>query len=362
MRFLLLNRFDYTFDFMGKRYIWLAVSTLCLIISLGSIVTQGLVFGLDFTGGTLIEVDYSEPVELENVRKVLHGNGFPDAVVQYFGTTRDVSIRLGVHPELDNQNLSNHILNLLRKDFGQTEAPLPDALKTPTTTAPTEIRDEVVTGTTVTESTHLETQKTPPAGGSSGKTVEMRRVEFVGPQVGNELVEQGGLALLYTLIGILIYIAIRYEFRFAVGAVLSLFHDPIIVIGVFSLFRIEFDLTVVAAILAIIGYSINDTVVVFDRIRDNFRKLRKQSVMEIMNISINQTLSRTVMTSFMTLLVVIVLFVVGGELIRGFSLALIIGIVVGTYSSIYIASTFALLLGVSKADLMPVQKEGADLN
>lgn len=361
MRFLLLNRFDYTFDFMGKRYLWIAVSTFCVILSLGSIVTQGLVFGLDFTGGTLIEVDYSEPVELENVRKVLHSNGFPDAVVQHFGTTRDVSIRLGVHKELDNQNLSNHILGLLRKDFGQTESTLPDALKTPSTTSSETVRDEVVSGVTVKESTLLEASNTPPAGGS-GKTVEMRRVEFVGPQVGDELIEQGGLALLYTLIGILIYIAIRYELRFAVGAVLSLFHDPIIVIGAFSLFRIEFDLTVVAAILAIIGYSINDTVVVFDRIRDNFRKLRKQSVIEIMNISINQTLSRTVMTSFMTLLVVIVLFVVGGELIRGFSLALIIGIIVGTYSSIYVASTFALLLGVSKADLMPVQKEGADLS
>ncbi|OQW95419.1 MAG: protein-export membrane protein SecF [Beggiatoa sp. IS2] len=345
---------------MGKRYLWIAVSTLCVILSLGSIVTQGLVFGLDFTGGTLIEVDYSEPVELENVRKVLHGNGFPDAVVQYFGTTRDVSIRLGMHTELDNQNLSNHILGLLRKDFGQADR-LPDALKTPSTTSSEIVRDEVVGGVTVKESTLVETGNTPLDGGS-GKTVEMRRVEFVGPQVGEELVEQGGLALLYTLIGILIYIAIRYEFRFAVGAVLALFHDPIIVIGVFSLFRIEFDLTVVAAVLAIIGYSINDTVVVFDRIRDNFRKLRKQSTVEIMNISINQTLSRTVMTSFMTLLVVVVLFVVGGELIRGFSLALIVGIIVGTYSSIYIASAFALLLGVSKADLMPVQKEGADLN
>jgi preprotein translocase subunit SecF len=306
----ILSRFDYNYDFMGQRYIGMIGSISLAAISLISLLTIGLNYGIDFTGGTLIEISYKDSVELQPIRTVLHSNGFGDAVVQNFGTTHDVLIRLGIHKENSNEHLSNRIIDLLRKDR-------PD--------------------------------------------VQIQRVEFVGPQVGNELVEKGGLALILTMIGILIYVAIRYEFRFALGAVLALLHDPIIVLGFFSVFRIEFDLTVVAAILAVIGYSINDTVVVYDRIRDNFVKLRKQSVIEIMNVSINQTLSRTVMTSVTTLIVVAILFFVGGELIHGFSLALIIGIVVGTYSSIYVASAFALVLGVSRNDLMPVQKEGAEL-
>lgn len=310
IRFTLLNRFDYNYDFMGIRKIAMGVSLSLVVISLVSLVTQGLVLGLDFTGGTLVELGYKQPVELEEVRTAMHKNGFPDAVVQHFGTTTAVLIRLGQHEQTKENPLSTQILKILQ-------------------------------------------------GG--GKEVEMRRIEFVGPQVGKELIEGGGLALLYTNLAILVYVAFRFEWRLALGAILALLHDPIITLGVFSLFRLEFDLTVLAAILAVIGYSVNDTIVVFDRIRDNFIKLRKQTTTETMNISINQTLSRTVMTSVTTMLVVVILFFFGGELLRGFSLALIVGIVVGTYSSIYVASAFALLLGVSRADLLPVQKEGAEV-
>lgn len=308
-QFSLLSRFDYNYNFMGIRHINIAISLVLVIVSLASVAIQGLVLGLDFTGGTLVELGYKQSVDLQEVRTALHQNGFPDAVVQHFGSTNEVLVRLGQHEQTKDNPLGTRILTILQKD---------------------------------------------------GKEVEMRRIEFVGPQVGKELVEGGFLALLYTNLGILIYVAFRYEFRFALGAVIALLHDPILIIGMFSLFRLEFDLTVLAAILAIIGYSINDTIVVFDRIRDNFIKLRKQTTIEIMNISINQTLSRTVMTSWTTLLVVIILYIFGGELLRGFSLALIVGIIVGTYSSIYIASALALMLGVSRADLLPVQKESVE--
>jgi preprotein translocase subunit SecF len=306
---MLLNRFDYKFDFMGKRHIAVVLSAILMAISLGSLFMQGLVFGIDFTGGTLVEVGYSQPAELESIRKALHENGFPDAVVQHFGTTHDVLIRLGVHEESKEDPLSSQILRLLQK---------------------------------------------------SDEGVKMRRVEYVGPQIGSELVEKGGLAVIYTLIGVLIYVALRFEYRFAIGAVAALIHDTLIVVGFFSLLRLEFDLTVLAAVLAVIGYSLNDTIVVFDRIRENFIKLRKQPSVNVMNASINQMLGRTVMTSVTTALVLIILFIFGGELIHGFSMALLLGVIIGTYSSIYIASTSTLSLGLSKADLMPVQKEGAE--
>jgi preprotein translocase subunit SecF len=312
---MFFTRFDYKFDFMGKRHLSMMLSTLLIVISLGSLLThylisgEPLVLGIDFTGGTLVEVGYEQPVELDKMRTLLHENGFPDAVVQHFGTTHDVLIRLGVHEDSKDDPLSSQILRLLEQ---------------------------------------------------SGEGVNMRRVEYVGPQIGGELIEKGGLAVLYTLFGILIYVAFRFEYRFALGSIAALIHDTLIVVGFFSLFRLEFDLTVLAAILAVIGYSLNDTIVVFDRIRENFVKLRKQESVNVMNTSINQMLGRTVMTSVTTALVLIVLFLVGGELIHGFSIALLLGVIVGTYSSIYIASATTLLLGVSKADLMPVQKEGAE--
>jgi len=293
-------------NFMGKRRLAMILSAVMLAISLTALVSKGLNFGIDFTGGTLIEVGYPQAVELEPIRAVLADSGFDGAQVQHFGSSRDVLVRIA--PQADKENA--------------------------------QLTDEVVAG--------LRQQN---AG------VEMRRIEFVGPQVGEELTEQGALAMIYALIGILIYIMVRFQWRFAPGAVIALVHDVLIIIGVFALFQFDFDLTVLAALLAVIGYSLNDTIVVFDRIRENFRKMRKGTALEIINTSLNQTISRTLMTSITTLLVLASLFVFGGEVIHSFSLALILGVIVGTYSSIYVASTATLALGVSKSDLMPTKVE-----
>lgn len=298
-----------TFDFMGKRRLALFMSGTLIIISLISIFTRGLSFGIDFTGGTLVEIGYKSAVEPSAVRSVLQQAGFEDAVVQSYGTARDMLVRLAPRKDVSSAQISNQVLDALYKAY-------PDQ-------------------------------------------VELRRVEFVGPQVGGELTEDGGLAMIYALAGILIYVALRFEKRFAFGAVMALIHDVIITIGFFSVLQIEFDLTVLAAVLAVIGYSLNDTIVVYDRIRENFRRMRKADNVSIMNAAINQTLSRTIITSLTTLLVLIALFLFGGEIIHGFSTALIVGIVVGTYSSIYVASAAVLMLGISRADLMPVVKEGA---
>ena len=299
-------------DFMGKRYIAAVASSVVLLLCLASILFRGFDFGLDFTGGTVIELGYENPVEIADVTGPLAENGFPEAIVQYFGSRTDILIRLPPvqEGEAGSAQQSDKVVSVLSQ--------------------------------------------------ASGGDIELRRVEFVGPQVGEHLREQGGLAVLFSLIGILIYVAFRFEWRFAVGAVAALVHDVIFTVGMFSIFRIEFDLTVLAAVLAVIGYSLNDTIVIFDRIRENFRKMRKGTVMEICNRSINQTLSRTIITSGTTLLVLFALYFLGGEAIAGFSLALIIGIVVGTYSTIYIATAIAVWLGVSKADLIPVPvvKEG----
>ncbi len=296
------------FNFMGKRKLAMTFSIALVVISLASLLTRGLVFGIDFTGGTLIEVGYTEDADLEAVRAALAGNGFAEAQVQQFGTPRDVLIRLAPREGVKSSELSDKVFGILSEQ-------------------------------------------------SPGK-VELRRVEFVGPQVGDELTEDGALAVLVSLMAILMYVAVRFEWRFAVGSVIALVHDVTITLGFFSLFQMEFDLTVLAAVLAVIGYSLNDTIVVFDRIRENFRKIRKGDSEEIINTSLNQTLARTIVTSLTTLIVLIALFILGGEIIHNFSLALILGVVVGTYSSIYVASSAVLMLGVSKADLMPVQKEG----
>jgi len=297
-------------DFMGKQIPAMVFSGLLIVIALGSLAMRGLNFGIDFTGGTLIEVGYSQPVDLTEVRGALQGGGFSDAVAQHFGTARDVLVRLPPREGENSASLSTRVLNVLQ--------------------------------------------------GASQDQVEMRRVEFVGPQVGDELAEDGGLAMLYALIGILIYVALRFEYRFALGSVVALIHDVIITIGFFALFQFEFDLPVLAAVLAVIGYSLNDTIVVFDRIRENFRRMRKGSPQDVINASVNQTLSRTLMTSGTTLLVVVALYVVGGSVIHNFALALLIGIGIGTYSSIYIASPVTLLLGVSRADLAQPPKEGGE--
>lgn len=295
-------------DFMSKRRLAIVFSVVLSLICLGSVFIKGFNFGIDFTGGTLIEVAYPEAADLNAIRGSLAAD-FSDAQVQHFGSARDALIRIAPRPDESSAVLSERVLQALKKG--------------------------------------------PPG-------VEMRRIEYVGPQVGKELAEKGGLAITYALIGILIYVALRFEYRFAIGAIVATIHDVIVTIGVFSLFQIEFDVTVLAAVLAVIGYSLNDTIVVFDRIRENFRRMRKGTPQEILNAAINETLSRTIMTSVATLLVVIAMFVFGGKVIHGFSLALIVGIFIGTYSSIYVASATVLGLGLSKADLIPVKKEGAE--
>lgn len=295
------------FDFLLHRHLAMYASIALIVISLGSVLVQGLKLGIDFTGGTLLEVGFKESANLSEVRSALGDAGFGDATVQLYGTPEDVLIRLAPKDEESSAQLSDRAFAALNKSVdGQAD---------------------------------------------------LRRVEFVGPQVGDELTEDGGLAILYAMFGILVYVALRFEYRFSIGSVIALMHDVVITIGVFSLFQIEFDLPVLAAVLAVIGYSLNDTIVVYDRIRENFRKIRKGTVLEIINASLNQTLSRTMVTSGTTLLVLLALFFLGGEIIRGFALALIIGVVVGTYSSIYVASTSVVMLGVSRADLLPPKKE-----
>lgn len=306
-------RFDTHYKFMSKRKMAALFSAALILISIIAIALRGLNFGIDFTGGTIVEVGYEKPVELPKVREQLAAGGFANASVQHFGTSKDVMVRLMPQDETKAAEASKLAFAALSK---------------------------------VTD----------------GGAAELRRVEFVGPQVGDELSEDGGLAILYTLIGILIYVGLRFESRLAIGAVLALIHDMIITVGVFALAQIEFDLPVLAAMLAVLGYSLNDTIVVYDRLRENFRKIRKGTPLEIADTSLNQTLSRTIVTSMTTLFVLLALFVFGGEIMHGFALALIVGIVTGTYSSIYVASNAALFLGLSREGLMPVQKEGAELD
>jgi preprotein translocase subunit SecF len=295
-------------DFLGYRRIAFAISAVLLLISFAALGLRGLNYGLDFTGGTVIEVGYPDAANLEAVRSAMADNGYPDAVVQHFGSSQDVLIRLPPS-EQPSAKLSNQILEILRQD-------------------------------------------------SEG--VEMRRVEFVGPQVGDELKEKGGMAMIWALAGILVYVAFRFEYRFALGSVAAIVHDVVITLGVFAITQITFDLTVLAALLAVIGYSLNDTIVVFDRIRENFVLVRKGSPTETTNLSVNQMLGRTIVTSGTTLIVVLALLLVGGELIYGFATALLVGVIVGTYSSIFVASAVVLAMGVSKEDLVPPEKEGED--
>jgi preprotein translocase subunit SecF len=298
------------FNFMGMRKVTSIVSALLIIFSISTLSYQGLNLGVDFTGGTLVEVGYPEAVNLDKLRQSFSDSEFNDVAIQYFGSAKEILIRIPAQQGLNSADVSSKLLDLLS---------------------------------------------------SNNFSAEMRRVEFVGPQVGEELREDGGLAMLYALLCIMVYIAFRFQMRFSVGAVSALIHDVIITLGFFSITRFNFDLTILAALLAVIGYSLNDTIVVFDRVRENFRKIRDKTPVEVFNISLNQTLSRTLMTSFTTLLVLIALFLLGGEIIHGFSMALIFGVLIGTYSSIYIASPVTLMLGIKKEDLMPVKKEGVDL-
>lgn len=294
-------------NFMGVRYVAFALTVVLTLVSLGSLAVKGLNFGLDFTGGTLIELSYEQPVALDQVRAQLSGSGFGDAVVQSFGATTDVLVRMPG----DDPMLGERIADALR-------------------------------------------------GGEGAGTVTVKRVEFVGPAVGEELRDQGGLGMLLALGGILVYVAFRFQWKFGLGAVLSLFHDVILVLGVFSLFQISFDLTVLAAVLAVIGYSLNDTIVIFDRIRENFRMLRKAELLENINISTTQTLLRTLATSVSTLLAVGSLMFFGGENLWGFSLALLIGVGAGTYSSVYVAGMLLVWLNLTRDDLIPPVVEEVD--
>jgi len=297
-------------DFMGRKKSAWIVSAVLLAIALLAILIRGLNLGVDFTGGYTIQAAYEEAPDLNLVRSSLVDAGFDEAVVQNFGSSTEILIRMAPQPGASNVEVSNDVEAALQP--------------------------------------------------SSDKGITMQRVEFVGPQVGEELREKGGLAVLLALVGIVVYIWFRFEKKFSVGSVAALVHDVILTVGVFALFQVEFDLTILAAILAVIGYSLNDTIVVFDRIRENFRTMRTGTPAEVMNASINQTLSRTLVTSFTTLLVLLSLFIFGGKIINGFALALIIGVVVGTYSSIFVASTAVLTLGITKEELMPIEKEGAD--
>lgn len=300
-------------NFMSRRKIAMVFSAIMIIASIVSLSTRGLNFGLDFTGGTLIEVGYPSAPDISSVRGQLEDAGFQESVVQTFGAASDIVVRIPPSESSESSaELSTRVLIAL---------------------------NESVQG-----------------------EIEMRRVEFVGPQVGEELAEQGILAVIYALVGVFLYVMFRFQWRFSVGAVIALLHDITITVGIISLVQIQFDLTVVAAILAVVGYSLNDTIVVFDRIRENFPKYRKRTPEEVINTSINETLSRTLMTSGTTLLVLLALFYFGGEIIHGFAFTLLIGIIVGTYSSIYVASASLLTLGVSKYDLMEVEKEGATLD
>jgi preprotein translocase subunit SecF len=293
------------FEFMGRRRLAVTVSLTVIFVSIVSLAVRGLNFGIDFTGGLLLEVGYEQAADLDAIRSQLASAGYEEAQVQNFGSANDVLIRILPREDADTTQLGEQILTLLQ---------------------------------------------------SSGSQVELRRVEFVGPQVGEELTERGGTAMIFALLMILGYIMFRFQWKFAVGSVAALIHDVIIVIGLFSIFQLPFDLSVLAAVLAVIGYSLNDTIVVFDRIRENFRQIRRGTAASIMNTSINQTLSRTIITGLTTLLVLLALYAVGGEAVSGFSLALIIGIVVGTYSSIYTASAMALALNVSTEDLLEPKK------
>jgi len=298
---------DRIIDFMKYRRMAVVLSLILVSVSIGSLATQGLKLGLDFTGGTLVEVAYDQPADLSAIRNTLETSGYENALVINFGSEQDVLVRL---PQSNNSQLGDELLLVLK-------------------------------------------------AGYSG-SIDLKRIEFVGPQVGEELREQGGLGLLFALICVMIYVAFRFQFKFSIGAVVALIHDVLITLGVFSVLQLDFDLTVLAALLAVIGYSLNDTIVVSDRIRENFRLVRKGEPAEIINRSLTQTLGRTVMTSLTTLLVLSSLFIFGGDIIHGFATALIVGVFIGTYSSIFVAANVLLMLEITKEDLAIPVVEGAE--
>lgn len=296
-------------DFMAQRKTGLIVSLVLTLASVVLLATRGLNFGIDFTGGVLVEVVYPQSVELDAVRKDLGDAGYHNAIAQYFGGTQNVMIRLPPAADANASKVSNQVLDALH---------------------------------------------------AGGKEVELRRVEFVGPQVGSELADQGSLAMLIAFIGIGIYIWFRFVWRFSVGAIAALIHDAVMALGFLSAFRIEFDVTTLAAILALIGYSNNETVVIFDRVRENLINIRRMEILDVVNLSVNQTLLRSIITHVTTLLVCTALFVLGGSSVHSFSVTLIVGVIVATYSSIYVSTNLAVALGLSREDLLPPRLDEAD--
>ena len=294
------------FDFMGKRFIAAIASAVALVVAVGALAVNGLNMGLDFTGGTLVELEFPQEIDPEEVRGVLDRNGYENGTVQYFGSNRDILIRMPPQADIEQATLGDRIYKALAAEYAD---------------------------------------------------LRLRQSNFVGPAVGEELTEDGGLALLTALIVVMLYILIRFTKQFSVGAVSALAHDVFIVLGFFALFQWTFDLTVLAALLAVIGYSLNDTIVVSDRIRENFRKIRKALPVEVINESLNQTLGRTVVTSMTTLFVLLALLFAGGEVIRGFAMALSIGVVIGTYSSMYVAAAILLAMKITREDLLVPEKE-----
>lgn len=298
-------------DFMGKRRVTYVISALLMLGSFVLLATRGLNLGIDFTGGVVTEVSYPTAADIDGARAALARAGFQNAQVQAFGSSRDLAVRVPPAANEDINEVSRRVAEALGRD---------------------------------------------------NPGVQIRRTEVVGPQVGKDLTEQGGLAILFTFIGILIYVGVRFEKKMASGTVLAAMHDPIVILGFFSATQLTFDLSVLAAVLAVIGYSINDTVVVFDRVREVFLLMRKATPVEVLNKAINETLSRTLMTSFSVLFVVVSLYLFAGEALQGFSIAIIIGVLVGTYSSIFVAGTLALDMGVKAQDLMTVKKEDPELD
>lgn len=375
-------------NFMGVRKLASAFSILLVIASFVSLAVNGLKLGLDFTGGTQMEVGFEQPADIPKIRSILVDEGLQSPVAVLFGSENEVLIRtqgsmqdgalIKLERELsalgedinvaaveraprEKERFAHQLLisnttpdqlqqaGIFSQDvYGEVEF---EALGSDTAVVIERTLDMVYT-------THLLER----LSNEAGSTAELRRSEFVGPQIGEELRDDGGLGILCALIVVMLYVAIRFQWKFSVGAVVALMHDVIIVLGIFSIFHLDFDLTVLAAVLAVIGYSINDTIVVFDRIRDNFRTLRKSEPAEVINYSLSQTLERTILTSLTTLLTLFMLYIFGGELIGGFALALIIGISVGTYSSVYIAAAILMGLKITKEDLLPPVKEGAEFD
>lgn len=294
------------FDFMGKRRLAFCVSGALILISIATLLFQQLNLGLDFTGGTLVEVRYATPVALDTIRQLLESAGYQNVSVQTFGATTDVLVRL---QQAFDPGVGEQVINVLRQ---------------------------------------------------GGESVDLVRAEFVGSQVGDQLRDQSGLGMLVAMAGVALYVAIRFQYKFALGALVALVHDVIVVLGVFSLFQLDFDLTALAAVLAVIGYSLNDTIIIFDRIRENIRKSRSEDMATIFNEAINQTLARTLATSGTTLLVLLALLLLGGDTIHNFALALIIGVGIGTFSSIYVASALLLAVGFRREDMIPAPKENAE--